>query len=357
MSDRVSKIPAFGDDRAVVQRWLVPHPHDGSRADTYLSEKIGRISREKCRLLIARGDFRRNNLAIKPSTRLYSGDAVSFWRIPPDKKPETNWPIRILHEDANRLVINKPPYLAVHPTALHYYRTITYWLQTRFPEKPPHICHRLDKETSGTLVCSKTAQAESDIKKSFEKNRHRKLYLAIVKGKPTTTNFPVDTPLALQGDRGLVRIKMIADPNGLISHTDFELLHHDAERNRSLLLCKPLTGRQHQIRAHAALAGHPIVGDKLYDMGEIYFDALTTQNENTSDDHLEHPRHALHAFAIQLHGVQEETVIAPLPYDLVTLMPSLSQNEHYSGIIEKLEARLGHALTSPWIDQTPETRT
>ena len=357
MSERVSKVPAFGDDRAVVQTWSVPPAHDGSRADTYLTEKIGRISREKCRLLIARGDFRRNNKPIKPSTRLGGGDAVSFWRIPPDEKPKQNWPINILHEDADRLVINKPPYLAVHPTALHYYRTITYWLQTQFPENPPHICHRLDKETSGTLVCAKTAQAESKIKKSFEKNRHRKLYLAIVSGEPKTTFFPVDTPLALQGNRGLVRIKMIADPDGLKSHTDFEVLHYDSEQNRSLLLCKPLTGRQHQIRAHAALAGHPIVGDKLYDMGETYFDALTSQTDNFLDTHLEHPRHALHAFAIQLDGPHEEAIFAPLPHDLGTLMPSLKNAQSQSTITEKIEKCLGRRLPTHWIDQNPETRT
>ena len=95
MNESVSQVPAYGDDRAVVQSWRVPHSFGGSRADVYLAEKIGRISREKCRLLIARGDFRRQDLPIKPATRLGGGDEVSFWRIPPDAKPEQNWEVNV----------------------------------------------------------------------------------------------------------------------------------------------------------------------------------------------------------------------------------------------------------------------
>ena len=360
MNESVSQVPAYGDDRAVVQSWRVPHSFGGSRADVYLAEKIGRISREKCRLLIARGDFRRQDLPIKPSTRLGGGDEVSFWRIPPDAKPEQNWEVNILAESPDFLVIDKPPHLAVHPTALHYYRTVTYWLRRRSPETTTHICHRLDKETSGVLVCAKNAKCESLIKKGFEQNQHQKWYLAVVRGCPQGTHFQVDAPLSLQGDRGLVRIKMIADAQGLKSQTVFQVLAADPDSKRALVLCKPRTGRQHQIRAHLAIAGYPIVGDKLYGMGEPFFDALSEANATEAavlKRELEHPRHALHAYAIQVAGLETGFFAAPFPTELAALMPPLAAAETQRVIQGELEKAVGRKKTKRWLDQSRETQT
>ena len=126
----------------------------------------------------------------------------------------------------------------------------------------------------------------------------------------------MDAPLSLQGDRGLVRIKMIADAQGLKSQTVFQVLTADSDSKRALVLCKPRTGRQHQIRAHLAIAGYPIVGDKLYGMGEPFFDALSEANATEAavlKRELEHPRHALHAYAIQVAGLETGFFAAPFP--------------------------------------------
>jgi 23S rRNA pseudouridine1911/1915/1917 synthase len=162
---------------------------------------------------------------------------------------------------------------------------------------------------------------------AFAAGTVEKSYLAVVRGAVREA-FTVDAPLALQGERGLVRIRMVADPAGAGSLTRVEPLEVRTAGPfgaRTLLRCVPVTGRQHQIRAHLAHAGFPIVGDKLYAMGDAWFDRFT-RSALTEEDRaaLDHPRQALHAERLVLTLPDGARAFAsPLPAELAALMSGL----------------------------------
>lgn len=279
---------------AVMQRWKIPDFLGGMRADHYLVHRVGRLSRCKAQRMIDAGDFRAERGPLKPSRRLWRGEVVELWRFPPDDPNEALPEVTIIAENEDFIVVNKPAHLTIHPTAQHLYQTLTHWFRLNFPENTPHPCHRLDRETSGVLVAAKSQRAQSDIKRAFMNGEVEKVYLALVIGHMKEA-LVADWPLALQGDRGLVRIRMIRDEDGMPSMTYFKPLNYNAELNQTLVECRPKTGRQHQIRAHLAGEGFPIVDDKLYAMGDEFFDARSRWQ--TDESHELH-RHALHAFSI-----------------------------------------------------------
>lgn len=318
-------VAAFGDPEAVVLRWRVPDDADDERADVYLARKVRRLSRSRAQRIIRQGDFRLADGPLKPSTRLCRGAVVELWRMPPDEPPAGAADPEVLYEDARLLVVDKPPDLAVHPSARYLKHTLTAWLKARAApgQRVANPCHRLDRETSGVLVCAKERAAESQVKTAFAGGRTEKTYLAIARGRVREAK-ELSYPLALQGERGLVKIRMIHDDDGLESLTLVEPLAYDAATDRTLVRCCPRTGRQHQIRAHLALFGHPLVGDKLYAMGDEWFDAYT-RGEGTADDPaLDHRRHALHAHRLVLSvGEEGYDFRSPLPADLTALLPSV----------------------------------
>jgi len=311
-------VVAYGHPDALCLSWVVPEPFVGTRADVYLSLKVGRLSRARARRIIDKGDFRTPQGPLKPSTRMKAQE-VHLWRIPPDREEDLQDNVGVVFEDDQLLVVDKPPDLAVHPSARYLFRTLTHWLRRRGGGTPEaHPCHRLDRETSGVLVCAKTSAAQSWVKRAFAAKGHQKVYLAIVEGVGLERQT-IDVPLALQGNRGLVKIKMVPDDAGVDAVTRVVPLVVDDDVQRTLVACFPQTGRQHQIRAHLAAIGFPLVGDKLYGMGDVWFDKFTLDALDDDDwARLGHTRHALHAYQLTLSDGQRFT--APLPDDLQSLM-------------------------------------
>ena len=333
-------ISAYGQPNAVLLSWEIPLECAGMRADRYLALKVGRLSRERIQKLIRKGDFRGEKGPLKPSHRLKAGEIVQLWRIPPDSESDAILEPAVILEDSEVLILNKPAGLSIHPSARYLYRTRTYWLRKQGAGPPlAHPCHRLDRETSGVVLCAKTKPVESSLKTQFMHGQINKWYLAIVSGKPPH-QFDMRFPLALQGERGLVHIRMVNDPEGLPSETLAQRIAWDPKTNRSLILCEPKTGRQHQIRVHLAELGFPIVGDKLYEMGDAYFDAFTKGTPEVENIPLAHERHALHAWqiAFRLESGQSNAV-APIPEDFQLL---LSQP-----VFEEAEAALSKLTISP----------
>ncbi len=316
---------AFGDPRAVCTRFRVPPDCDGKTPAAVLAHKVRRLGLERAASVVAGGDLRvADGDASRPALAdeaLRRGTLLELWRMPPDSVPGPEEPApRVIARRGSPgadevVVVDKPGDLAVHPSARYLHHTLTGWLRREGIDANP--CHRLDRETSGVLVCACGAD-EVRWKTAFSKGRVDKVYLAVVRGLPPAS-FTVDAALALQGDRGLVRIRMVAgdEADGAKpARTDVELVRTDGAR--SLVRCLPRTGRQHQIRAHLAIAGFPIVGDKLYAMGDAWFDAFTrralTDEERAA---LEHPRQALHALRVSL---TDEVYEAPLPAELDALV-------------------------------------
>jgi 23S rRNA pseudouridine1911/1915/1917 synthase len=306
--------PAYGDRLAVAIRWAVPPDCNGLSSEQVLAHKVRRLGVERALRVIRGGDLRIDGRPVLEGEPLAKGTVLELWRISPDD-PDVPFPApRVLVEEEGLVVLDKPGDLAVHPSARYLHHTVTGWLRRSGFDANP--CHRLDRETSGVLVCAR-GPLEVEWKTAFQGGLVEKEYLAVVRGV-VRAPFTVDARLALQGDRGLVRIRVVEDPAGQEARTDVEVVKVDETRGRSLVRCFPRTGRQHQIRAHLALAGFPIVGDKLYAMGDAWFDAFTrralTDEQRAA---LDHPRQALHAEKLRYRTRAFE---APLPDDIADLM-------------------------------------
>jgi 23S rRNA pseudouridine1911/1915/1917 synthase len=225
-------------------------------------------------------------------------------------------------DDGDLLVVDKPAGLPVHATARYSLHTFTALARARFPERKVDPAHRIDRETSGLLVCGSRPEVTKVLKRDFSKGRVSKTYLAIAHGAPAEDRFTVEAALALTL-ASVVRVRMHPDPGGLASVTDFEVLERRAAPDGAplvLLACRPRTGRQHQIRAHLHCAGLHMVGDKIYGPDENIFDRFT-KGELTDADRevLRLPRHALHAWRLELpHPLSRAplAIEAPLPADL-----------------------------------------
>lgn len=298
--------------------------YDGWRLDRYLQQKIPRLSRAKIQRLI-RERLRPDGRTLKPSSTVRPGMRIVLLK---DVNDEPESPaaedIRILHDDAHLLVLDKPSGLAVHPSARYYRHTVTQWLSDHALNADglrPDLAHRLDRETSGVLACGRTKDATRALKHAFRTRSPRKAYLAICVGRLADDDISVTTPLRLTEK---VKVIMEPHPDGLSSHTDFRVLRRGTFRGDgagvSLVECVPHTGRQHQIRVHLQSIGHPIVGDKIYG-GPLEQFLRFCEGAQTEEDRraLRHPRHALHAWKLQLpHPATGELIdlTAPLAPDL-----------------------------------------
>jgi 23S rRNA pseudouridine1911/1915/1917 synthase len=309
------------ETKRVTSRWRIPREMQGLRADHYLTRRIGRISRTRAQKIIEACDFLLDDQIIKPSSRVKDGQIASLTRYAPDHVSDIDeFRLEKIFENEDILVINKPAGLSIHPSAHCLYKTLTYWLRKNYEgQRRINPCHRIDKETSGIVVCAKNREAERAIKKSFMYGHVKKTYLALVTGVLKGTHT-IDIPLGQQKDRGIVAIRMIEDQHGKPAVTKIRALVTDTKKNRSLVLCHPLTGRQHQIRAHLSLIGHPIVADKLYGLGDELFDKLYRGHKEILNS-LPHTRHALHATRVcmNLKG-KRFRFKCPLPLDFRGLL-------------------------------------
>jgi 23S rRNA pseudouridine1911/1915/1917 synthase len=253
-------------------------------------------------------------------------------RRPARAEPPCPRTFTLLHADARLYVVDKPALLPVHASAKFYFNTLTRVLSERLPDEPElQIAHRLDRETSGCLVVARDRGAAVVVKQAFAtKQAVRKEYLAVVHGHPPWDGeVTLDLPLRLAqpGDpTRLPHVRMLPGPGGLPAITKVSVV----ERARieragacALVHCLLVTGRQHQIRAHLAAAGYPIVGDKLYAHGDDAFIRYCDEGlvpELAARFVL--PRHALHAARVTFPHPDGGTVTAeaPLPADLAALL-------------------------------------
>jgi 23S rRNA pseudouridine1911/1915/1917 synthase len=244
----------------------------GMRLDVLLASRPGGISRSLAAQLIDAGHVRVNGVARKPGYRVRGGEVVAG-RLP-DPQP-TGFlpepiPLHRLYEDADIIVIDKPAGLVVHPAPGHRSGTLVNALLYHCPdltgigtELRPGIVHRLDKDTSGTLVVAKTAAALEHLAGQFKRRTVRKDYLALVHGEMPAPNGTVRLPI---GRHPVDRKRMSTmSRKGREAETEWRVLRTLC--GASLLEVGLRTGRTHQIRVHCAAIGHPILGDPVYGRG------------------------------------------------------------------------------------------
>ncbi len=170
--------------------------------------------------------------------------------------------VEIVFENEDFAVLEKESGILSHPNGRHckYSLSDEIW---HLWGKEACVAHRLDKETSGLILVAKNKKAQIDLKALFEKKLVQKEYLALANGK-IEENFIIDKAINLAKNYDDVKTRMQICKEGKQAITEFEILEYFPKINATLLLCKPLTGRQHQIRVHLFYKNHKILGDPLY---------------------------------------------------------------------------------------------
>ncbi len=247
-------------------QFTVTEMERGLRLDRYLASNVASISRSAIQRLIRTGRVTVGESVItQPSYRIRPNQTISCDLPEEEDLVPRALELEILYEDDSIVVVNKQPGLVVHPGAGHNETTLVQGLlvDRDLPvdddSSRPGIVHRLDKDTSGTMVIAKTPSAMHALKEQFAARTVRKLYIARVEGIVNEEEGMIDAPI---GRNPTNPRYMAINSQGRAAQTEFRVLQRNADS--SLLMLHLRTGRTHQIRVHMRYIGHTVIGDVLY---------------------------------------------------------------------------------------------
>ena len=243
---------------------------EGQRIDRYLSDELEGRSRSYIQKIMKEGYVKVNQKPVKSNYRLSFGDSVEV-TLPEAKEPDIvpeNIPLDILYEDQDIIMINKPKQMVVHPAPGHYSGTLVNALMYHCGDElsgingcmRPGIVHRIDMDTTGSLVVCKNDKAHQSLSEQLKVHSIRRIYVAIVHGNIKEDSGTVNAPI---GRHPTDRKKMSTHcKNGRDAVTHYKVLERFGDY--TYIQCELETGRTHQIRVHMKSIGHPILGDDVY---------------------------------------------------------------------------------------------
>lgn len=254
-----------------------------------------------------------NGVFKKPSTKLTNGDLIEV-KIEEEMAnfESQNLNLEILYDDFDIIMVNKPPFMVVHPTKSHFDNTIangvTYYIKEKKENVKIRFVNRLDMNTSGLVIVAKNAYAHHTLSLDMSNNDVEKKYITVVDGILENDEGTIDAPIYRPTEDS---IKRVIDERGQASITHYKVL--ERLNNATLVEVKLETGRTHQIRVHMAHIGHGIIGDELY--GHV--------DENLIN------RQALHAYSLEFNQPRTKEKLqfkADLPKDIIDLIEKLKNN-------------------------------
>ena len=242
----------------------------GERIDKYLSEQLEDMTRSHIQKLIKENMVRVNGMTVKSNFKLSASDQIEV-EIPELKEPDIlpeNIPLDILYEDQDILVVNKPKGMVVHPAPGHYTGTLVNAIMYHCKDNlsgingvmRPGIVHRIDMDTTGSLLICKNDRAHQALAEQLKEHSITRKYHAIVHGRLKEDEGTIDKPI---GRHPIDRKKMsVHCTNGREAVTHYRVLKRFQQF--TYIECQLETGRTHQIRVHMSSIGHPILGDQVY---------------------------------------------------------------------------------------------
>jgi 23S rRNA pseudouridine1911/1915/1917 synthase len=311
-----------------------------TRLDRVLAVRVGELSRSRLKALILAGQVSIKSAPIRdPAYHVAAGDTITI-DVPEATAAEPageDIALDIVHEDDDIIVIDKPKGLVVHPAAGHETGTLVNALIAHCGAslsgiggvKRPGIVHRLDKDTTGLMVAAKNDRAHQSLTEQFADHGRtgamRRGYLAFVWGVPNRQRGTVDAPIDRHPH---AREKMAVRDSGREAVTHWELQEsfngRDGKPVAALLACQLETGRTHQIRAHLAHIGHPLMGDAVY--GPHFKTKASHLGPRSQDALVALGRQALHAYLLALKHPETGAILewmSDLPDDLTLLRDCL----------------------------------
>ncbi len=319
----------------MLRRFRVGTPSAGTRLDLFLAGACSELSRSRIQKLIAEGSVRVGGSSAKRAHVVRAGEDVEV------EVPEPNpvaieaeeIPLAVLYEDEHLLAIDKPAGLVVHPSPGHGSGTLVNALLHHVRdlsgiggELRPGIVHRLDRDTSGLLLVAKTDLAHASLSRQMKKRAMRKEYLALAAGIPKVRKGEIALPIG-RDPRDRKKMKAFRLTEGLPTGAREARTLYEIERDwfplgLTLLRCRLITGRTHQIRVHLAASGLPVVGDPVY--GRPRYERI--KDSALKKALTDFPRQALHAARVLFrHPASGERVeiVAPVPTDLSELFAAI----------------------------------
>lgn len=248
---------------------ITPEMED-ERIDKCISSYMTDLSRSYIQKIIKDGNVFVNEKTVKANYKVKVDDAVRFI-IPESVEPEIkaeNIPLDIIYEDADILIVNKPKNMVVHPAPGHYEGTLVNAVMYHCKDglsgingvMRPGIVHRIDKDTTGSLIICKNDEAHNSVSAQLKEHSITRKYRAIVFGSLKDDTGIIDAPI---GRHPTDRKKMaINEKNGKRAVTHYKVLQRF--QKYTYIECQLETGRTHQIRVHMASIGHPLLGDEVY---------------------------------------------------------------------------------------------